>query len=161
MIFRAPEQPVRIPEVALTPFLLESAVKRGDKPAFIDGPSGRTLTFRAWAEAVRRTAAGLANRGMRKGDVLAIYSPNVLEYPIIFHAVSLIGGVITTINPMFTAAELARQLKDSSARYLVTTPQFLDKAKEAAGEAGVCEIFVIGDSSFASLNESSGEPPAV
>jgi acyl-coenzyme A synthetase/AMP-(fatty) acid ligase len=43
MIFRAPEPPVVIPEVALTPFLLEFALERapGDKPAFIDGPSGR------------------------------------------------------------------------------------------------------------------------
>ncbi len=52
MIFRAPEPPVVIPDVALTPFLLEHAEERGDKPAFVDGPSGRTLTYRGWAESV-------------------------------------------------------------------------------------------------------------
>ena len=58
MIFRAPEPDVVIPDVALTPFLFERTAQLGDKPAFIDGPTGRTLTYRGWAEAVRRTATG-------------------------------------------------------------------------------------------------------
>ena len=106
MIFRAPEPPVSIPEVALTPFLLERAADRGDKPAFIDGPSGRSLTYADWADSVQRVAAALHRRGFRKGDVLAIYSCNTLEYPVIFHAVSLLGGINTTINPLYTAEEL-------------------------------------------------------
>ncbi len=81
MIFRGPEPPVAIPNVALTPFLLERAAQRGDKPALIDAASGQTLTYRQWAEAVRGTAAGLAGRGLRKGDVLAIYSPNLPDTP--------------------------------------------------------------------------------
>jgi len=156
MIFRAPEQPLTIPVVPLTPFLLERAADRGDKPAFIDAPSGRTLTYAGWAEAVRGTAAGLAHRGLRKGDVFAIYSPNSPEYAVFFHAVSLIGGVVTTINPTYTAGELAQQLRDSGARYLITAPPFLDKAAEAARDAGVSEVFVFGDPIAL-----AGEPPAV
>ena len=132
MIFRAPEPPVQIPEVALTPFLLEHAEERGDKPAFIEGPSGRTLTYRGWAESVRRTAAGLAARGFRKGDVFAIYSPNVAEYAVAFHAVSLLGGINTTISPLYTVTELSAQLRDSGARYLVTVPPCVEKAEQAA-----------------------------
>ncbi|HEY8132803.1 MAG TPA: AMP-binding protein, partial [Thermoanaerobaculia bacterium] len=113
MIFRAPESPLAIPEVALTPFLLQRAAGRGDKPAFIDGPSGRTLTYSGWAQSVRTVAAGLHQRGFRKGDVFAIYSPNLPEYAIVFHAVSLLGGINTTINPLYTADELACQLKDA------------------------------------------------
>jgi len=160
MIFRAPEQPLTIPEVPLTPFLLERAADRGAKPAFIDGPSGRTLTYRGWAEAVRKTAAGLAQRGLRKGDVFAIYSSNLPEYAVAFHAVSLLGGVVTTINPTYTAEELTRQLTDAGARFLVTAPPFLEKAQEAARAAGVRELFVFGES-FNSLLDSSGDPPAV
>jgi len=62
MIFRAPEEPLAIPRVGLTQFLLASADARGDKPALIDAPSGRTLTYRGWAAGVRATAAGLARR---------------------------------------------------------------------------------------------------
>jgi acyl-CoA synthetase (AMP-forming)/AMP-acid ligase II len=161
MIFRAPEPPLTIPEVALTPFLLERAADRGDKPAFIDGPSGRTLTYRGWADAVRRVATGLHQRGFRKGDVFAIYSSNLPEYAVIFHAVSLLGGVNTTINPLYTAEELTRQLKDAGARYLVTVPPFVEKAKEAARDAGIHEVFVFGQPSFMSLLDSAGDPPSV
>ena len=42
--------------------------------------------------------------------MFAIYSPNVPEYAVAFHAVSLLGGINTTINPLYTATELAQQL---------------------------------------------------
>jgi len=167
MIFRAPEAPLTIPEVGLTPFLLGRAAGRGDKPAFVDGPSGRTLTHRGWAEAVRATAAGLARRGFAKGHVFAIYSPNLPEYTVAFHAVSLLGGVVTTINPSYTAAELGPQLQDSGARCLVTVAPCLEKALEAVRSSGVREVFVFGEDApegampFASLQEPGGDPPAV
>jgi acyl-CoA synthetase (AMP-forming)/AMP-acid ligase II len=161
MIFRAPESPLTIPEVALTPFLLERAADRGDKPAFIDGPSGRTLTYRGWADAVRRVASGLHQRGFRKADVFAIYSSNLPEYAVIFHAVSLLGGVNTTINPLYTAVELTRQLKDAGACYLVTAAPFVEKAEQAARDAGLREVFVFGEPSFTSLLDSAGDPPRV
>src|SRR5713226_1634344 len=160
MIFRAPEEPLEIPAVALTPFLMENAERRGDKAALIDAPSGRTLTYRGWAEAVRKAAAGLSRRGLRKADVFAIYSPNLPEYAIAFHAVSLLGGIVTTINPAYTAAELSRQLADASARYLLTTPAFLDKAMQAARENNLREVLVFGDS-FDALLASDGDVPDV
>jgi acyl-CoA synthetase (AMP-forming)/AMP-acid ligase II len=165
MIFRAPEPHVAIPEVALTPFLLEHAVERGDKPAFVDGPSGRTLSYRGWAEGVRRASAGLATRGFGKGDVFAIYSPNVPEYAIAFHAVSLVGGINTTISPLYTVPELSAQLQDSGARYLLTVPSCLERAGQAAGQSGVREVFVFGEANrgtpFGSLLAADGSPPAV
>src|SRR5260370_3289781 len=142
MIFRGPEDPVEIPDVALTPFLLRTVGSYGDKAALIDAPSGRTLTYRGWADAVRKVAAGLSRRGLRKGDVFAIYSPNLPEYAIAFHAVSLLGATVTTINPAYMVDEMSRQLADSRAKYLLTTPPFLDKAEKS----GVREIFLIGDS---------------
>jgi acyl-CoA synthetase (AMP-forming)/AMP-acid ligase II len=160
MIFRAPEAPLEIPDVALTPFLLEGAKRFGDKPALIDGPSGRTLTYRGWAEGVQRAAAGLAQDGFRKGDVLAIYSPNHPDYAIAFHAVSLLGGIITTVNPAYTPTELGHQLADSNARYLLTTPPFLEKAEEAAREHRVHKVLVFGGS-FDALLASTGDVPSV
>jgi len=154
VIFRAPEPPVAVPEVALTPFLLRHAEERGDKPAFVEGSSGRTLTYRGWAESVRRTATGLAARGFRKGHVFAIYSPNIPEYAVAFHAVSLLGGVNTTINPLYTVPELSAQLRDSGARYLVTVPACAEKAEQAASGSGVSEVFVFGGTEHGTPFES-------
>ena len=85
MIVRSPEPPIEVPDVPLTPLLLERADALGDKPALIDGPSGRTYTYAQFAAAVRAAAAGFARRGLLQGDVLAIFSPNLPEYAIAFH----------------------------------------------------------------------------
>jgi acyl-CoA synthetase (AMP-forming)/AMP-acid ligase II len=165
MIFRAPRPDIAIPEVHLTHFLLERAAEWPDRPALIEGPTGRTITYGQWAEAVRRGARGLAARGFRKGDVFGIYSPNVPEYAVAFHAVSLAGGACTTVNPIYTVEELTYQLEDSRASYLVTAPPFIDKAMEAASRAGLHETFVFGEAPgatpFSALLGDDGPPPEI
>ncbi|HEX8747884.1 MAG TPA: 4-coumarate--CoA ligase family protein [Pyrinomonadaceae bacterium] len=165
MIFRSPLAEIAIPRVSLTALILESARRYGDKPALIEGFSGRTLTYNELAEKIERAAASLHRRGFGKGDCLAIFSPNVPEYAIAFHGASHLGGVVTTINPLYTADEVAHQLEDAGAKYLVTIPALLDKALEAANESGVEEIFVFGEAagatSFDSLFERDERvPPA-
>src|SRR5215469_5618472 len=156
---------VTIPDVPITDYVLRHAARLGDKPALIDGPTGRTLTYRQLADGVRRTAAGLAQRGFRKGDVFAIYCPNLPEYAVVFLGVALAGGVNTTVNPLYTADELANQLNDSGARFLVTVPPFLDKAKEAAAKSRVEEVFVFGSAEgarpFTDLLLAGDQPPAI
>jgi hypothetical protein len=45
MIIRSPYPDVQIPDTALHRFVLARAAELGDKPALIDGPSGRTLSY--------------------------------------------------------------------------------------------------------------------
>src|SRR5262245_586558 len=130
MIVKSTSPAVDIPEVSITEYVLRHAARLGDKPALIDGPTGRTLTYAQLAGAVRKTAAGLARRGCAKGDVFAISSPNLPEYAVALLGVASIGGISTTANPLYTVDKLAKQLQDSRARLLVTVPPFLDKAKE-------------------------------
>jgi acyl-CoA synthetase (AMP-forming)/AMP-acid ligase II len=156
---------VSIPDVPITEYVLRHAERLGDKPALIDGPTGRTLTYRQVADGARRAAAGLARLGFRKGDVFAIYCPNLPEYAIVFLGVGMAGGINTTVNPLYTADELANQLNDSGARFLVTVPPFLDKAKEAAAKSRVEEVFVLGAAEgarpFTDLLQAGDRPPAV
>jgi acyl-CoA synthetase (AMP-forming)/AMP-acid ligase II len=156
---------VTIPDVTITDYVLRHAARLGDKPALIDGPTGRTLSYRQLADGIRRTAAGLARRGFRKGDVFAIYCPNLPEYAVVFFGVALAGGINTTVNPLYTADELAKQLNDSGARFLVTVPPFLDKAREAAARSRVEEVFVFGAAEgarpFTDLLQSTDAPPRV
>ncbi|HEU5319194.1 MAG TPA: 4-coumarate--CoA ligase family protein, partial [Methylomirabilota bacterium] len=157
--------PVSIPELTITAYVLRHAARLGDKPALVDGPSGRTLTYRQLAEAVRRAATGLSQQGFRRGDVLAIYSPNCPEYAVVFNAVASLGGINTTVNPLYTAEELATQLQDSGARFLVTVPAFLDKARAAAAKTGIEAVYVLGTAEgarpFAELLQAPPTPPAV
>ncbi|HZI49887.1 MAG TPA: 4-coumarate--CoA ligase family protein [Pyrinomonadaceae bacterium] len=161
MIFRGPYPDVSIPEVSLTDFIFNATGRIKDKAALIDGPSGRTLTYGEFEHAVRRVAANLAHRGFKKADVFGIFSTNCLEYAIAFHAVAMLGGIITTLNPLYTADEAAFQLKDARARFLVTAPPFIDKAREAAAETKIEELFVFGETegatSFATLLEGEDD----
>ena len=99
MIVRSRSADVSVPDVSITEYVLRHARRLGDKPAIIDGPTGRILTYRQLEEAIRRAATGLARRGVRKGDVVAIYSPNCPEYVVAFHAVASLGGSTRPSTP--------------------------------------------------------------
>ena len=165
MIFRGPFPDTTIPEAHLTDFILQRAGARGSKPALIDGLTGRILTYADVAKLVPAVAAGLAKRGFEKGQVFGILSPNLPEYGILFHAVALAGGISTLVNPLYTEREIAHQLKDAGTRFLITVPQLLEKARAAAQEAGIEEVFVFGEAegatSFNSLIDYEGAVPAV
>jgi acyl-CoA synthetase (AMP-forming)/AMP-acid ligase II len=156
----APE--VEIPTSDVTSFVLEFAAERADKPALIDGPTGRTLSYGGLADGVRAMAGGLAERGFGTGDVLAVYMPNLPEYAIAFHGASSAGGSCTTANPLYTANELAHQLSDSGAQMLVTVPPFLDVARDAAERAGIAEeVYVLGEvEGTKSFSDLLGDPAA-
>jgi len=165
MIFRGPYPDVAIPEVSLTDFIFASIEKFKDKTALMDGPTGRAMTYAEFADAVRRVAANLARKGFKKGDVFAIFSPNCLEYAVAFHSVAMLGGIVTPLNPLYTAEEAAFQLRDAGAKFMVTAPLCLEKAGAAAKAANIEELFVFGESEganpFALLLEGDGEVPPV
>ena len=94
---------------------------------------------------MRACAAGLASRGFSKGDVFGIFMPNLPEYAIAFHGAASAGGMVTTVNPLYTASELTHQMNDSGARFLLTVPPFLDVAREAAAGSGVEGVFLLGE----------------
>lgn len=163
MIFKSTWPDADIPTTDLSSYILEGAAARGDKPALIDGPTGRTITYAELAYAVDRVAAGLAARGFGKGDVFAIFSPNIPDYAVAFHGVVRSGGTVTPINPLYTVEEISFQLTNSKARFLVTIPQFLDRATQAAKKVGIEAVFVFGEAEgatpFMTLLGTDGPAP--
>jgi acyl-CoA synthetase (AMP-forming)/AMP-acid ligase II len=165
ILYRGPWADISIPDTSLTAYVFDYVDARASKTALIDGATDRVVTYGELYRDVRRFARGLWERGFRKGDVFAIYTPNTVEYPVAFHGVASIGGIATTINPLYTPLELERQLKDAKARYLLTTPASLGSAREVAGSAGIEEIFVLGEAEgatpYRTLLENGGDPPRV
>ena len=165
MAYKSLYPPVDIPSVPLTEFILRQAELRPDRTAIVDGLTGRTLTYGDLLGASTRVAAGLAERGLRKGDVLAICSPNAPEYPIACYGASLAGAVVTTLNPLFNPIEAAHQLRDAGAKTLIASRETLATASIAASAAGVADVYVIGDGDgavpFSSLMECAGPVPNI
>ena len=163
MIIRSRIPDVDVPSIPLTQFVLRRAQQFAGKPALVDGVTGRVIQYAQLNELINRAASGLSTLGFARGDVLAIYSPNLPEYAIAFHATATLGGVITTVNPLFTEKELGWQLKDAGARFIVTTPRLAAKARAAALAAGVQHFIVIGEEtgavSFESLLEDASPLP--
>lgn len=111
----------------------------------VDGASNISYTYNELSSSIKKFASSLAKRGFKKGDVFALYLPNVPEYPIMFFGIIALGGVVTTLNPTFTEKEIAYQLKDCGAKYIMTVPAIADKAKQAAAEVGINCVFAISE----------------
>jgi 4-coumarate--CoA ligase len=143
IIHRSPRPDVVIPNVPVTEYVLQMADTHPDRPALIDGPSGRSYTFAQLRDLVHRFAGGLAARGFGKGDTLGLMAPNVPEYAIVFHGVAVAGGTVTTINPTYGAEEVRFQLLDAGASMLVTIGMFADTAKAAVEGTKVEEVLTL------------------
>ncbi|XP_078349213.1 putative 4-coumarate--CoA ligase 1 [Oculina patagonica] len=155
------EYTIEIPEISLTDFVLSKFSEYGDDIAMVDGASTKSYTYNELSTSIRKLSSALTKRGFKKGDVFALYLPNVPEYPILFFGVIALGGIATTLNPAFTEKEIAYQLKDSGAKYIMTVPAIADKAKQAAAEVGIKQVFVIGEAEgcepLTSLLEDDGK----
>ncbi|MFC5137856.1 AMP-binding protein [Actinomycetospora rhizophila] len=135
---------VRVPDVPLPDHLLRAADERPDAPAVIDAATGRTVTYAQLRRDVRRCAVGLRRRGMRPGDVLAIVAPNSPEWLVACLGAMSAGGIVSGINPLYTAEEIAPQLRDNGARFLLTIPPFLPVVRAAAAGADI-DVMVLGE----------------
>ncbi|MGP3773495.1 4-coumarate--CoA ligase family protein [Streptomyces sp. SDT5-1] len=140
--------------------VLGGAAARGDAPALVDGVTGSTLSYAQLDTFHRKVAAGLADAGVRKGDVVALHSPNTIAYPVAFYGATRAGASVTTVHPLSTPQEFARQLRDAGATWIVTVTPLVEAARAAAELAGgVREIFVCdpaGDSGHRSLTDMLG-----
>ncbi|WP_432101138.1 4-coumarate--CoA ligase family protein [Streptomyces sp. WAC 04229] len=126
--------------------VLGRAAAFGSAPALIDGTDGTTLTYEQVDRFHRRVAAALAEAGVRKGDVLALHSPNTVAFPLAFYAATRAGASVTTVHPLATAEEFAKQLGDARARWIVTVSPLLDTARRAAELAGGVQEILVCDS---------------
>ncbi|KIX99137.1 uncharacterized protein Z520_04713 [Fonsecaea multimorphosa CBS 102226] len=132
---------VAIPECSLPTFLFKSpTAPLGSKRAFSEAarPDTHCLTrdqFRLWAQ---RFALGLQrSKHFRKGDRILLFSGNDFFVPVVFMGVLCAGGIFSGANPTFVARELAHQLRDSGATYLLCAEGSLETGIEAARLAGL------------------------
>ena len=159
MLYTSPLPAVDIPVAPVTEFVLRRVNDHPEKPALIDGTTGRTYSFAKLSDVIHRLAGGLVARGFAPGDTLALMAPNLPEYAIIFHAVAVAGGVVTTVNPTYGVDEVAFQLRDAGATELVTVGIFAEVAKEAITGTEISEVITIdGVAGTTALDSIFGDP---
>ncbi|WP_206072589.1 acyl-CoA synthetase [Magnetospirillum sp. ME-1] len=135
--------------VALTPltFLERSAAVWPDRLAVIHGPVRRT-----WAETYsrcRRLAAALIQRGIGRGDTVALMGANTPETFEAHFGVPLTGAVLNAINTRLDADAIAFILNHAEAKILITDREFSPVVKKAlAGLGRTIPVIDIDDPQF-------------
>ena len=104
---------------------------------------GARLSYRDLGRAADCVAAWLQANGLKKGDRVAIMSPNVLAYPAIIFGALIAGGVVVNVNPLYTPGELEHQMNDAQARFLFVYENFAQTAELAWPRMTVEQAIII------------------
>ena len=135
------------PDVPLFAFLEQSATKYPDKPAIHFKPSHQgfaksMLTYRQLNELTDRMAAALAGLGVKQGDRVAIFMPNIPQFIIAYYGILKAGGVVVASNPTYTDRELEHQLKDSGAQTIICMSRFYETVKRVLPHTAIKNVIV-------------------
>lgn len=112
-VYHSKLAPAEIPSHStdLVTFLFPPKLDRGTV-ALVDGRTGKKLTYGELEETVGVVAAGLWQRlGIRKSDVVALLSPNSIEFEVLFLAIASLGAVTTAVNPLNTNADIKKLIR--------------------------------------------------
>ena len=119
------------------PAMVRDAARRfGAAEAVVDGP--RRVSYPDLSDAVTDAARALLAFGIERGDRVALWAPNSLEWIVAALGITTAGGVLVPVNTRFRGAEAGYVLGRSGARVLFTVRGFLDTDYPALlAEAGV------------------------
>ncbi|MHA1915718.1 MAG: class I adenylate-forming enzyme family protein [Promethearchaeota archaeon] len=128
-----------------------------------------TVSYDQLNEHTNRVANFLYELGIRKGDTVSVYLPNMPEYVYLYLGIPKIGAVIGPVNALFKTREVKFVVGHSEAKVIVTMPQFMTIVNEIRNELpNLKHVIVIGDSYENTLNfkelmgkSSPNSPPHV
>ena len=97
-----------------------------DALVFPQGAGAPTLrrTFAQWRDEALRVAAGLHALGLRRGDPIAIWAENRIEWPVAQLAIAYLGAIMVPVNTHFRELDLAYVLEHSGAKAIFLSERF-------------------------------------
>ena len=136
--------------------------------------NSRTLTYSQVQTQILKCAAGMKNKwNLKYGEVVAICSPNHIDYPIVLHGTVCagsvskidnqyisdtkkficIGGIIAAMHHESSVERIASDLNHVQAKFLITHPEKLQDTLAAAKQAGIPleNIILFGNESMHGL----------
>ena len=136
------------PEEPIFAMLDRSAEKHGDLPYTVW--EGQSRTYSQVRDDANRVANFLVSRGIKKGDRVAVFMPNLPLFPPILFGVLKAGATVVTCNTMYKAGEFNFQLKDSGAVavFAFDHPSFTPTCYEAIKGTNVKTVIVCSAKNF-------------
>lgn len=149
MEYRGPLPDIEIPNVALYDLLFADRPEPDwEQTAFVHPETGASRTYRQVKRDTDAVASWLAARGVGPGDAVAIDLQNCPDYAAAFHGIARTGAATSPVNPAAIATEIARQLTETTSRFVITSQALLGKVAEAATLAGLpAEAVIVLDGS--------------
>ncbi|MBT8105661.1 MAG: long-chain fatty acid--CoA ligase [Woeseiaceae bacterium] len=126
----------------VTDWLDKRARLTPERVALIDYASGAETTFAAWNERVNRTANYLRTLGVGKGDLVAVYAMNRLEYLDLFWAAPKIGAILQNLNWRLTVHELQGIVESGAPKVLIYSEDWRAQVEELKGSFTTVEHVV-------------------
>jgi long-chain acyl-CoA synthetase len=127
-------------EVALSEYLRVWAKQHPQRPAVIF--YGHVLTYAELDRLSDRFAALLMQKGVEKGDRVAVFLPNCPQFHIVFFGILKLGAVYVPVSPLSRAFELAYELNDADAEVIVALDQLTATIEQVKGETKLREVIV-------------------
>lgn len=127
--------------LSVASILSEAAVRHPLRPALHF--AGHTTTYRDLWDQTRAYAGALRERGIGRGDRVAMLVPNVPDFARVYYAALSLGAVVVPVHLLFKADEIAYVLRDAEADLLVVAAPLLAEAAPAAAQAGVPLVSVL------------------
>lgn len=115
----------------------------GDRTALIGSRS--SITYPELSQEVSRIAAGLRRLGLHRDDRIVLVMADDIEMAVSILAAFHAGFVAVPVSTMFNSAELAKILRDSGARAVVATPEFLTNVVPAVHNAPEVTHLIVAD----------------
>lgn len=124
-----------------------ATILRESRKAHPDEPlchiADRSFTYAQVDELSGRVAASLVDRGLKRGDKVAVQLPNLPHFLFTYFAVLKAGLVMVPLNPLLRAPEVAYHLEDSDAKVLVTFESFAEEALKGADQIENLVTYVV------------------
>ena len=123
---------------SLTKFFRERSEALADRTCFVDGNTGKEVTFQQAFERAELIAAALYRKyNIRHGDIVTFVSPNTVDYASVFQAVIMLGAVVSPLSPAYSAEEIEKHIKLADSKLLVSYTPFKASTEKAAVAASV------------------------
>ncbi len=105
---------------------------------------GTAISYRQLGGWVDRFAAAMLALGVKKGDRIGLFLPNVPDYLIGYYGALKAGAIVVNMSPLYTVDELAHQLDDSGTRIVVTidVPQLYTNAQTLMTRGAIDRLIV-------------------
>lgn len=114
---------IAIIEQTLGDALDEAAARWGDATGWVF--ENDPVSFNAMKALSDRVARALIAEGIGPGDIVAVWTPNAVEFAALQFACAKTGAILAAINTRFKSFEVAHMLRQSGAKLLILVERFL------------------------------------